>query len=181
MLIEDFKAIIDNDIILCETAAKSYDKNFLSNLHTTLKSKYGKIIDGFTDELYDIFYDDSCEYRKSNIEIMRQKLVLFKAMGYENKYSSHRSNNVVVNNNNHIEATFNITFEDAKRRIENMTSLRDDEIEEIKHKIDELEKIVLSDDRKTKKWERAKDILKWVADKGVDVGITMMPLWMKMC
>jgi len=43
-------------------------------------------------------------------------------------------------------------------------------------KINELEKIVKSPDRKSKKWENAKGIVKWIADKGVDVGIALLPL-----
>ena len=57
-----------------------------------------------------------------------------------------------------------------------MSSLREDEIEEITSKIDEIERIVNSKDRKTKKWEEAKEIIKWIAEKGVDVGITLLPL-----
>ena len=57
-----------------------------------------------------------------------------------------------------------------------MTALPDPEVEEILSKIDELEKIIQSSDRKTKKWENAKGIVKWIADKGVDVGMTLLPL-----
>ena len=50
------------------------------------------------------------------------------------------------------------------------------EIEEISRKIDDLEEIVKSSDCKSKKWENAKDVIKWIADKGVDVGIALLPL-----
>ena len=70
----------------------------------------------------------------------------------------------------------NISFNDVRREIENMSALPDTEIEEILHKIDELEKIVKSSDRKSKKWENAKGVIKWIADKGVDVGIALLPL-----
>ena len=60
-----------------------------------------------------------------------------------------------------------------------MGSLTDSEIDEILSKIDELENIVNSSDRKTKKWDKAKGIIKWVADKGVDVGISLLPLILK--
>ena len=60
-----------------------------------------------------------------------------------------------------------------------MSSLQDAEIEEILGKITELESIIASKDRKTKKWEQAKGIIKWVADKGIDVGIALLPLILK--
>ena len=42
--------------------------------------------------------------------------------------------------------------------------------------MDELEKIVKSPESRSKKWENAKGIVKWIADKGVDVGIALLPL-----
>ena len=53
-------------------------------------------------------------------------------------------------------------------------------MELLQQKIDELEKIFNSSDRKTKKWEKAKEIIKWVADKGIDVGLTLLPLILKL-
>ena len=47
-------------------------------------------------------------------------------------------------------------------------------------KISELERIINSSDRKTKKWENAKGIIKWIADKGVDVGIALLPLLLQL-
>lgn len=57
-----------------------------------------------------------------------------------------------------------------------MSALPDSEIEEILNKMNELEKIIKSSDRKSKKWENAKGVIKWIADKGVDVGIALLPL-----
>ena len=50
---------------------------------------------------------------------------------------------------------------------------------EIKAKLDELEKIVNSKDKKKTKWEKAKNILVWLADKSCDVGMTILPLLWK--
>ena len=57
-----------------------------------------------------------------------------------------------------------------------MSALPDVEIREILSRIDELEAIVKSSERRSKKWENAKEIIKWIADKGVDVGIALLPL-----
>lgn len=57
-----------------------------------------------------------------------------------------------------------------------MSALPDAEIREILSRIDEMEAIVKSSERKSKKWENAKEIIKWIADKGVDVGIALLPL-----
>ncbi|MBQ7014678.1 MAG: hypothetical protein IJN12_01010 [Clostridia bacterium] len=173
---EDFIKIIDEDIQKCENELKKGNKESKYVLHGTLLSKYGKIIDGFEDNLHSLFYDSDGAYVARNIETMRQKLLLFKAMDYENRYAARNSGDITFNNSNHIETTINISFTEAKKQIENMSSLREDEIEEITSKIDEIERIVNSKDRKTKKWEEAKEIIKWIAEKGVDVGITLLPL-----
>ena len=52
-------------------------------------------------------------------------------------------------------------------------------LEEIHKRINELEKIVNSKESNSTKWSKAKDIIKWVADKGVDVGIALLPLLLK--
>ena len=70
-------------------------------------------------------------------------------------------------------------FSEVRNKIEEMGSLTDSEIDEILSKIDELENIVNSSDRKTKKWDKAKGIINWVATKGVDVALTVIPLLMK--
>jgi len=83
---------------------------------------------------------------------------------------------VQITNTNENKVDINISFSDVRKEIENMSALPDTEIEEILDKINELEKIVKSPDRKSKKWENAKGIVKLIADKGVDVGIALLPL-----
>ena len=80
------------------------------------------------------------------------------------------------NNTNENRNTISVSFDDVRRKIDSMTSLPYEDMEEIQAKIDELEKIVQSNDGRSKKWSRAKDIIKWIADKGVDVGISILPL-----
>lgn len=60
----------------------------MTELHGTLLSKYARIIDGFSDNLHSLFYDEHGKYVKQNLETMRQKLVLFQAMEYRNNYST---------------------------------------------------------------------------------------------
>lgn len=182
MISEEVKVIIDEDIAKCDNEIKSGNKGSRGVLHSTLVSKYGKIIDGFKDDLLSLFYDNDGTSLTRNLETMRQKLVLFKAMGYENRYSKTETvaeRSLTINNTNKIEANINITFPEARTQVENMTSLQEDEIQEILNKIDELEKIINSSERKTKKWDKAKEIIKWIANKGIDVALTILPLVLK--
>ena len=111
---------------------------------------------------------------------MKQKLILFKAMGYKNQFAESATDaGITIHNENHIDVRFDITFSEARAKVENMTSLNEDEIQEILGKIDALEKIASSGDRKTKKWDNAKEIIKWVAEKGIDVAKIVIPLLLK--
>lgn len=176
---DEFKKAVDDDIQKCEDAING--KIDTKELFQQLFSKYPPIIEGFDKRLKNMF-DDSGYL--TNIKIMKEKLLLFKAMGYEN--ATHTStpqtivNNTNTNTNNNLNVIdIDISFEQARKTIENMTALTDPEVEEILTKVDELEKIVQSKERKTKKWENAKGIIKWIADKGVDVGIALLPLLMQ--
>lgn len=92
----DFIEIVDYDISQCEEQIKNGYKEYINELHARLESKYGKIIDGFTDNLHTLFSDGNAQYVKENLETMRQKLVLFKAMGYENKFAKKDDNFVII-------------------------------------------------------------------------------------
>lgn len=83
---------------------------------------------------------------------------------------------LTINNTNSNTLHLNITFEETRDKIKAMTSLNDSEIEEILKKVDMLEKIIKSKERKNQKWGDAKEIIKWIADKGFDVGIAFLPL-----
>jgi len=179
---DDFKRIIDEDIEKCKMALANNNKAEIKDVYNTLVSKYGSIIDGFTDNLLSLNYDTEGTNRKKNVDTICQKLELFKAMQYENRYSSNCSSNntVTVNNTNNMEFDISVSFSTVKEKIENMSALREDEITEILGKIEELEKIINSSERKTQKWANAKEIVKWIADKSVDVGLTLLPLILKL-
>ena len=68
-----------------------------------------------------------------------------------------------------------MTFEQLKQKAESITSVSDKEIDEIMEKINEIESICKSNERKTKKWEKVKKIIIWLMDKGVDVAIQLIP------
>lgn len=171
----EFKQIIDDDIEKCSTEIESGNKKSRRELHNRLITKYGKIIDGFNDNMPTLFYDESGIQCTTNLKTMQEKLLLFKAMGYTNAYATDTSG-ITIHNSNQQSNPITITFDEVRQKVDDMGSLTENEIEEIHQKIKILEEIISSSERKTKKWEKAKDIIKWVADKGVDVGIAILPL-----
>jgi hypothetical protein len=74
-----------------------------------------------------------------------------------------------------MDATFQITLEQVVETINELSedALSDEEKEILNGKLASLS-ATKGKDKKTR-WETAKGILKWIADKGVDVGIATLP------
>ena len=170
---DDFKRIVDEDIERCRKAIENRGKMDLRYLYRSLLSKYTPVISDYDSHFFSLSYDESGEKTIKNIRIIEEKLIMFKAMGYENP--DHVSEHSLVVNNT-INNSVDITFDSVKSQIENMGALTHAEIDEVINRISELEKIVNSSDKRTQKWESAKSIIRWIADKGVDVGIALLPL-----
>lgn len=73
----------------------------------------------------------------------------------------------------------NIAFDEVRSQVEEMSSLTDEQTQEVLDKINEIEEAVKSTGSKKTKWEKVKPILKWLADKSCDVGIALLPLILK--
>jgi len=172
---DKFIAIIEADIKKGHEIVDNKNRAECNDFHTRILSKYAPIIEGFDKNLHYLMYDSDKSCCLANIKIMVEKLELFTAMGYKNIFSE-KSPQTIINNSNTSNIDISISFENAKRQVEEMSALTDAEVEEVLKKIDELKEIVDSKDRKTKKWDNAKGIIKWIADKGVDVGLTLLPL-----
>jgi len=175
---EKFIEIIDVDIQKGHEIIDNRRTSECNEFHVRLLSKYTPIIDGFDKHLRDLFYDNDKTYCMQNIKTMVEKLELFVAMGYKNRYSE-KIPQTIINNSNSNNIDLSITFETAKKQVEEMSALTDSEVEEVLKKIDELKEIVTSKDGKTKKWENAKGIIKWIADKGVDIGLIILQLLLR--
>lgn len=177
MMTDDFKKIIEEDIVNCNEQIENGSPETRYELMRKLTSKYDSIITDFSKGLHDTWYDDKGTQKLKNIKILKEKLLLFKAMDYRNSFDKSTPQVEIHNSNTNSNIIdINISFDEARQTVENMSALTDSEIEEILHKINDLEKIVQSKDRKSKKWENSKEIIKWIADKGVDVGIALLPL-----
>lgn len=167
------RVVLDKDevVLLCLNYYNSYEDeeelwSDAEKLKAKLKYKRATIID--ENKAME-------EHEQREIEKLRLQLELAKE---SSPIHNHNINN--VENKNIINNTMNISFKDARKTINDMSSLPENEIEEIQNKINAIEEIVNSKDSKSKKWSKAKEIVKWIADKGVDVGITLLPLLLKM-
>lgn len=185
----DFKTMYEEDLkSLKEAISDCNNENTpeiaKTQLYKEVTAKYHSYIPQFSDGLYGynegyIMYDELVgDELFHDLKQIYNKMTVFKSLGYSSlKDTSSQSGPMVqITNTNENRVDINISFSSVRKEIENMSALPDTEIEEILNKIDELEKIVKSSERKSKKWENAKSIIKWIADKGVDVGIALLPL-----
>lgn len=115
---------------------------------------------------------------QENLEMMKAKLETYKyQMNAVQLPKPEVSNSQVVNVTNSVNV--NVTFEQVRKEVEEMTSLTNKDTEEILEKISEIEEVVKSKDSKKSKWEKVKPVLAWMADKSCDVGIALLPLLLK--
>ena len=179
---------IRSDILKIDAIATVDDLTKVIELHRYLDGKYqyciadwGKSMWGFTAGIgfaYDVLDIDSL---KENLSMMKPKLEAFMHGWNANSNTARQMPantpdvNVTVNNN----VTVNITFEQVRAKIEDMTSLTDEQTQEALDKVSEIESVVKGDGSKKSKWEKIKPILTWLADKSFDVAMTILPLLLK--
>ena len=181
------KKAINWDKQKIEESLKSNDVEKMRTVHMEIDGKYGAYVPDWHKGMYGYFEDFGFDHPAlsatsltNNLNLMKSKLEGY-ALGLEKptqkSYSPSNSVNVNVSNTNEVNVT--VSFEQARQQIEDMTSLTDKETEEILAKIAELEEIINSKNKKKTKWEQAKGILIWLADKSCDVGMTLLPLLLK--
>ena len=173
------------DIHKIDAALQSTDIGEVLATHRYLDGKYqyciadwGKSMWGYGDKIgfaYDMLGMDSL---KENLTMMRPKLEAFmhgwNTAKQPTKYASPTMPDVNVTVNNNV--TVNITFEQVRAKIEDMTSLTEEQTKEALEKVSEIESVVKGEGNKKSKWEKIKPILVWLADKSFDVAMTILPL-----
>lgn len=190
-----FKMMCENDLESLKNAVDDPENAVMTEsqkqiLYSEITAKYHPYVPMLSEGLYDVqeeqgFYGEvSGKSLIFNLHQLYNKLMTYQKLDYPGlAVTLQNTPKTVVNinntNNNENNNSVSVSFEDARKVVEGMSSLPEEDIEEIQGKIDELEKIVQSSDSKGKKWSRAKSIVKWVADKGVDVAIAFLPLLLK--
>lgn len=172
---------VQADISAIENALAERDEAKMLELHQYLDGKYQSCIVGWGQSAYGFnpAYGFNYEYiwgdsLVHNLQLMKPKLEAF-AEGWN--IASLRSNAATVPEINvTTNVNINITFEQVRSTIEDMTSLTDEQTKEALQKVSEIEDVVKGEGSKKSKWEKIKPILTWLADKSFDVAMTILPL-----
>lgn len=167
----------------------------LKRIHIMIDGKYQNRISNFGHSCYNWYDKNGFDYNYMGIDTLKHNLLIMRSKleGYLQTFtivpvtSSKTVNNIIKNeninknenNNSNTNVNKNeINFKNIQEVIKNMESLTNEETTEALEKLDELEKIYNSKESRKNKWEMAKKILVWVADKSVDIAISFFPIIM---
>lgn len=181
---KEFYDIVCGDIKrIEESTALSEQERF--RLHRELDGKYQACIKdwrigmwGTDKDSVTIYYgtlENSPDSVSDNLHMMKAKLEAFKFQMNAVSLPELPATQVNVTTN----VSISVTFEQVRSQVEEMSSLTDEQTQEILEKINEIEEAVKSTGNKKTKWEKVKPVLKWLADKSCDVGIALLPLILK--
>lgn len=177
---------VKGDIQRINEALKNADPHEMLELHRQLDGKYQHCIVGWGDSMYGYTAGYGFHYEaldsdsiKDNLTTMKPKLEAF-IHGW-NTISQPSSAGKIPDISVTVTNTVNISisFEEARKQIEDMSSLTDELTQEALKRIDEIERILNTDTSKKSKWEKIKPVLVWLADKSYDLGKTILPLLLK--
>lgn len=180
---------IQSDICKIDAVLQNEDPTEMESLHRDLDGKYQYVIADWDKSMLCYVKEYGFNYEwlgpediKANLSTMRPKLEAFmfgwNAVGsaVHFSHSSAPDVNVTVNNN----VTVNISFEQVREQIEDMTALSREQTDEIIERINELEEIAKEKSSRKTKWEKVKPIIAFALDKGADVAIAILSLVMQM-
>ena len=179
---KEFLEMIKEDIARIEDEVSNGNDESRWNLFRELDGRYQVCIKDYYrgmwesshsgDKLWFPQLKEKPAYVLDNLKLVKSKLETYRFQANAINLPQLPTTQVNVNNNINIS----ITFEEVREKIEDMTSLTNEETEEILVKISEIEDVVKSDDKKKTKWEKIKPVLVWLADKSCDVGTALLPL-----
>lgn len=112
------------------------------------------------------------DYVIDNLKMVKAKLETYRYKGNAIALPEVTGTHVNVTTNVNIS----VTFEQVRSQVMDMTSLTENQTQEILEKISEIEKVVKGNLNKKTKWETIKPMLVWLADKSFDVGMAILPL-----
>ncbi len=186
----EFKCFVQSDIERIENAlTANSSKDNLMKLHREIDGRYQSCVLNWYQGLEAVYffkdkpprldYDElagyDVKYIKDSLSMMKSKLETY-IFGM-NAVSLPEPPSTTVNVTTSVN--LNVTFEQVRSQIEDMTSLTDEQTQDVLSKVDEIENVVKNKGSKKSKWEKIKPILMWLADKSFDVAMTVLPLLLK--
>ena len=170
-----FKAMIKSDIEFCnELISRRYA------VHTHVQTLIGKYMIDYPDFNKGIIAYASVPGHETNeienIKIIKGKLeYLLNRVDNPDLYNKPSNLGTTIVNTNTNTITLNMSVDEIRDNITDNTYLSDTSKQELLNKLDEIIELQKSKESKSKKWDKAKAILAFLLDKGVDIAIMYIP------
>lgn len=179
--------IIDEYINRCTSVIDNKDETNADLLETEIVSVFENDIDNITnglDNYLGIGNDRKINFLR-DVELLKKKLELYKAnilTSYNNSTTNNKIPKINVNNNvnstssavNTISINFEQTIKSVLEELENVDMKENTDLELIKNDVQELQKFLKSNNE-IKAYTKLTKIVKYIADKAIDGGITLLP------
>ncbi len=172
--------LINNYIEKCNTHSDRDCEQLVQNIVAVFKNDIKDITQGL-DSYDQVHILEGLNGKKVNldyygdIKLLKQKLEYYKAtLEYElEKTKDSNTPLISVSQNQTNQISINISLEQTITAIEAIPDekLSQDEKEQLEGKLSKLN----TEKDKSKLWEKAQSVLKWIADKGIEVGIAALP------
>lgn len=183
---KEFLAMVKSDIQEIDKTLALNDNQANWKLFRKLDGRYQACIRNWYAGMWGASHDGSKLYINhlessphdiaENLELIKAKLETYQ---YQvNAVQEHQDASTQVNVTTNVNV--NISFDEARQKVEDMTALSQEETDEILERINELERISNEPLSKKKKWEKVKPIISFALDKGVDVAIAILSLVVQM-
>lgn len=174
--------LIDEYIAKCDSCTKKDSEKFVRECISLFENEISNITDGLdiynNEHMFDLL---SVQTRNvdclDDVILLKKKFLNYKATLEFDLEKSKNINSQTVNvhqsQNQSNQTNINISFEKTIKTIEAIPNekLSQDEKELLEGKLSKLN----TEEDKSKLWEKTQSVLKWIADKSVEVGIAALP------
>jgi hypothetical protein len=185
---KEFLEMVENDIARIDQAVKNGLPTECWNLFREIDGRYQSCIMNWYNSMWEssadgtrIFYGRLQERPnevKENLKFAKAKLETYKYQMNAVAVPQLPQTNISVTNTNQVH--IGITLEEARQRIDDMTALDNDQANELKNRINELEAISKEQSSRRAKWEKVKPIIAGVLKFGADAALVVLQAILQM-
>ncbi len=185
---KEFLEMVENDIARIDQAVKNGLPTECWNLFREIDGRYQSCIMNWYNSMWEssadgtrIFYGRLQERPnevKENLKFAKAKLETYKYQMNAVAVPQLPQTNISVTNTNQVH--IGITLEEARQRIDDMTALDNDQANELKNRINELEAISKEQSSRRAKWEKVKPIIAGVLKFGADAALIVLQAVLQM-
>lgn len=187
---KEFLEMVENDIARIDQAVKNGLPTECWNLFREIDGRYQSCIMNWYNSMWQastdgtkMFYgrlQDKPYEVKENLQYAKAKLETYRFQMNAVAIPQLPQANISFTNNNNNQVNIGITFEEARQQIDDMTALDNDQANELKNRINELEAISKEQSSRRAKWEKVKPIIAGVLKFGADAALIVLQAVLQM-